>query len=75
MIIHITLGKIVPSFIIGELISLGLAAIINLDDDEEIIFGDERSVDEIVWMGFDETLADKAKKVGAKKVKPFSKLQ
>jgi Xaa-Pro aminopeptidase len=53
----------------------GLAAIINLNDDEEVIFGDERSIDEIVWMGFDETLEDKAKKVGAKKVKPFSKIQ
>ena len=51
-----------------------LAAIINLDKDEEVIFGDERSVDEIVWMGLDETLADKAKKVGTNKVKPFSKL-
>lgn len=52
----------------------GLAALINLDKDQEIIFGDERSVDEIVWMGFDETIADKSKKVGVNKVKRISKL-
>ena len=29
----------------------GLAAVINLDKDEEIIFGDNRSIDDIIWMG------------------------
>ena len=33
-----------------------LAAVINLDNDEEVIFGNERGIDEIIWMGFDETI-------------------
>ena len=51
-----------------------VAAVINIDKDEEIIFGDDRSIDDIVWMGFDESINDKAKKVGISKVKSFSKL-
>ena len=52
----------------------GIAALINLDKDEEIIFGDERSVDDIIWMGLDETISERSKKVGVNKVKPYSKL-
>lgn len=51
-----------------------VAAIINIEKNEEIIFGDDRSIDDIVWMGFDESINDKAKKVGISDVKPFSKL-
>ena len=29
----------------------GLSAIIDIDEDKEIIFGDELSIDAIVWMG------------------------
>ncbi len=52
----------------------GVAALINLDKDHEIIFGDDRSVDDIVWMGFDESLNNKASKVGVTNIKSFSKL-
>ena len=38
-----------------------VTAIINLENNEEIIFGNDRSVDEIIWMGFDESILDKAK--------------
>ena len=51
-----------------------LAAIINIEKDEEIIFGDERAIDDIIWMGFDESISDKAANVGVAKVKPFSAL-
>ena len=54
--------------------SANLAAVIDLDKNEEIIFGDERSVDDIVWMGEEESLTNRADKVGAKKTEPFSKL-
>ena len=47
----------------------GLAAIINIDKDQEIIFGDDRSIDDIVWMGFDQMMREKALLVGAKNVK------
>jgi len=50
-----------------------LAAVINIDKDEEIIFGDERTIDDIIWMGFDETIKEKAKRVGVTNVKSFSK--
>ncbi len=52
----------------------GVAAVINIDKDEDIIFGDDRTIDDIVWMGFDESINDKAAKVGVKEVKSFSKL-
>lgn len=52
----------------------GIAAIINIDTDEEIIFGNDRSVDDIIWMGFDESILDKANKVGVEKVKNFEKM-
>lgn len=52
----------------------GIAAVINIDKDEEIIFADDRSIDDIVWMGLNETFKDKAEKVGVNKVKSYSKL-
>jgi len=54
--------------------SANLAAVIDLDNDEETIFGDERGVDDIVWMGTEESLVNRAESVGVKKTKPFSKL-
>lgn len=51
-----------------------LAAIIDLDKDKEIVFGDDRTVDDIVWMGFDEKLSDTANKVGVNNTESFDKL-
>ncbi|MBC8181926.1 aminopeptidase P family protein [candidate division KSB1 bacterium] len=52
----------------------GLAAIIDIDNDEEIIYGYNYTVDDIVWMGPQETLAEKAKKVGVNKAEATEKL-
>lgn len=52
----------------------GLAAIINIDKDQEIIFGDDRSLDDIVWMGFDQTMREKALLAGVEEVRPTNKL-
>jgi len=52
-----------------------LAAIIDLDKDKEIIFGDDRSLDDIIWMGFDETILNKAQKAGVERTKSFSELK
>ncbi len=49
----------------------GLAAIIDIDNDLEIIFGDELTVDHIVWMGQQATIADQATSVGVKKTLPY----
>ena len=42
----------------------GLSAIIDIDEDKEIIFGDELSIDHIVWMGTQPTLKEKSERVG-----------
>lgn len=51
-----------------------LAAIIDIDNDCEIIFGDELSIDYIVWMGVQPTLRDKSETVGITDVRPAAKL-
>jgi Xaa-Pro aminopeptidase len=47
-------------------------AVIDIDNDEEIIFGNELSIDDIIWTGPKEALGDKAARVGVTKVKPLS---
>ncbi|MGG7664623.1 aminopeptidase P family protein [Dyadobacter sp. BHUBP1] len=47
-----------------------LTAVIDLDNGSEIIFGDELTIDDIVWTGPKEALAEKAAKVGVSQVKP-----
>lgn len=53
----------------------GVAAVIDLESGKEIIFGDDRPIDDIIWMGFDDTIKNKAESVGVSNVKPFSKLE
>lgn len=48
----------------------GLAAIIDIDEDREIIFGDELTIDDIVWMGTQPTLKEKASMVGIGDTRP-----
>ena len=43
----------------------GLSAIIDIDNDKEIIFGDELTIDAIVWMGTQPTLKEKSEAAGA----------
>ncbi len=42
----------------------GLAAILDIDGDKETVFGYDFTVDDIVWMGPQDTMADKAEMVG-----------
>lgn len=51
-----------------------LAAIIDLDDNEIILFGNEMSIDDIVWMGRQKTLAEKSADSGLSKVLPLDQL-
>ena len=53
----------------------GLSAVINIDDDATIIFGDEISIDHIVWMGTQPTLKEKSEMVGVRDVMPYGQLQ
>lgn len=51
-----------------------LAAIIDIDEDKTIVFGDEMSIEEVVWMGRQQTLEDKANQSGVGLVQPSSNL-
>lgn len=51
-----------------------LAALVDIDAHETILFGDEMSIDDIIWMGRQETLAEKALKSGIYKILPFAAL-
>lgn len=42
----------------------GLIAVIDVDDDIEIVFGNEPTIDDIVWTGLQPTLSEKASAVG-----------
>ena len=53
----------------------GLAAVIDIDNGEEIIFGDELTIDDIVWTGTMPSLSDNARLVGVEKTLPLSALK
>lgn len=53
----------------------GLSAVIDIDNDREIIFGDELTIDHIVWMGTQPTLHEKAHSVGVDTVLPSADLK
>jgi len=52
-----------------------LAGVIDADSGEEIIFGDELTIDDIVWMGAQPTLAERSGLVGISKTSPLSDLR
>jgi Xaa-Pro aminopeptidase len=52
----------------------GMAAIIDLDQDQEIIFGYDYTLDDVVWMGPQESLQQRAERAGIKEVMPVSHL-
>ena len=52
----------------------GLVGVIDIDHDEEILFGDDIDVEDIVWMGFTPSVADLAAEVGVSKTAPMAQL-
>ncbi|MEI8202020.1 MAG: aminopeptidase P family protein [Bacteroidota bacterium] len=48
----------------------GLAATIDLESGEEIIYGNDFDIDDIIWMGPQESIQHQAAKVGVAKTKP-----
>ena len=52
----------------------GLAAIIDVDEDKEIIFGDELTIDDIVWTGVQPTIREKCERVGISETMPMAQL-
>jgi Xaa-Pro aminopeptidase len=51
-----------------------LAAVIDLDEGRTVIFGDELTIDHIVWMGDLPTIADRAQMIGVTETQPRSAL-
>ena len=52
-----------------------LAGIIDLDEGKEIIFGDDLTIDHIVWMGVQPTIAERSAKVGITQTAPVKELE
>ena len=53
----------------------GLVGVIDVDNDEEWLFGDDIDVEDIVWMGFTPTVSDLAAEVGISKTAPMTNLK
>ena len=52
----------------------GLVGVIDIDNDEEWLLGDDIDVEDIVWMGFTPSVSDLAAEVGVTKTAPISHL-
>ena len=52
----------------------GLVGVIDVDNDEEWLLGDDIDIEDIVWMGFVPSVADLAAEVGIFKTAPMSQL-
>jgi len=51
-----------------------LAAIIDVDEGSAVVFGDELTIDHIVWTGFQPTIAERAARIGIDKTRPRTDL-
>jgi Xaa-Pro aminopeptidase len=51
-----------------------LYGVIDIDNDEEIIYGNEYDIYDIIWMGQQTTISEKAAKAGIRKTEPFKNL-
>ena len=51
-----------------------LAAVIDVDNQHQIVFGDDYTIDDIVWMGPQPTIAERAKHSGIIETQPMVKL-
>lgn len=52
-----------------------LAAVIDAETGEEIIFGNDVSIDDIIWMGPQPAMVERAQRVGVNNVKPYTSLE
>jgi len=53
----------------------GLAAIIDLDENREILFGNDLTIDDIVWMGTQPTLATRGSAYGLTDVRTYTQMK
>ncbi|GAB4318603.1 MAG: Xaa-Pro aminopeptidase [Bacteroidales bacterium] len=52
-----------------------LAGVLDADANRDIIFGNDVDLDDIIWMGPQESMADRAALAGVKETQPLNKLQ
>ena len=52
-----------------------MAAVIDVESGDEIIFGDDVDIDDIIWMGPQPSVASRAEDVGVSKSAPFADLE
>ncbi|MCL2074273.1 MAG: aminopeptidase P family protein [Marinilabiliaceae bacterium] len=52
----------------------GLAGIIDIDNDRHILFGDDYTLDDIIWMGPQSSMLEKASLTGVSEVLPYNEL-
>ena len=52
----------------------GLVGVIDIDNNEELLIGDDIDVEDIVWMGYTPSVADLAAEVGVSKTAPMKEL-
>jgi len=53
----------------------GLAGVIDIDENKEILFGDDIGLEDIIWMGYLPTLKERAVRVGVKQTAPLKDLE
>jgi Xaa-Pro aminopeptidase len=51
-----------------------MAAILDADTGEQVLYGDDPGMEDIIWMGYQEKLIEKGKRVGINSLKPMEKL-
>jgi Xaa-Pro aminopeptidase len=51
-----------------------LAAVIDVDEKKDIVFGDDIEIEDIIWMGYLPTIADRAAGAGIKQTAPLKEL-
>jgi len=52
-----------------------LAAVIDVDDNRDIVFGDDVTIEDIIWMGFQPSLKERALKAEIEETVPLDKLE
>ena len=52
----------------------GLAGMVDVEGNNDILFGDDISMEDIIWMGYQPKFKDRARKVGVANVRPSDKL-
>ena len=55
--------------------SPGLAAVVDVDEGKEYVFGNDLTVDDIVWTGPQPTLSERCREVGVEETAPLDQLQ